>query len=123
ANLPRAVELLLQQRPEPGQEDLRGFEWRYLWQLTQRDDARLTLRGHGWYVNAVAFSPDGTLLATSSVDGAIKLSNVADGEELANLQGSSGQLSFSPDGRLLAWSDGLTVKLWDRMSRRNVAIL
>ena len=37
-NLGRARELLDRQRPKAGEEDLRGFEWRYLWQLCQGDE-------------------------------------------------------------------------------------
>ena len=36
-NLERAIDLLDRQRPKPGEEDLRGFEWRHLWQLCQSD--------------------------------------------------------------------------------------
>ena len=36
-NLGRALELLNRQRPGPGQKDLRGWEWRYLWQQTRSD--------------------------------------------------------------------------------------
>ncbi len=36
-NLGRARTLLNRHRPEPGEVDLRGWEWRYLWQLCQSD--------------------------------------------------------------------------------------
>ena len=42
SNLGRALDLLNRQRPGPGQRDLRGWEWRYLWQQT-RSDALFTL--------------------------------------------------------------------------------
>ncbi len=41
-NLGRARELLNRQRPQSGQQDLRGWEWRYLWQQC-RSDALFTL--------------------------------------------------------------------------------
>ncbi|MEO6034934.1 MAG: protein kinase, partial [Verrucomicrobiota bacterium] len=41
-NLGRARRLLVRHRPQPGEEDLRGWEWRYLWQLT-RSSALVTL--------------------------------------------------------------------------------
>jgi WD40 repeat protein len=40
-SLQRAQELLLAHLPETGKEDLRGFEWRYLWKLCQ-DESRIT---------------------------------------------------------------------------------
>src|SRR5581483_10445060 len=45
-NVSRMVHLLEAYWPRSGQEDLRGFEWRYLWRLSQRGDARFTVRGH-----------------------------------------------------------------------------
>jgi WD40 repeat protein/predicted Ser/Thr protein kinase len=42
-NLQRAQTLLRRHLPERGREDLRGFEWRYLWQLC-RDESRSTFR-------------------------------------------------------------------------------
>ncbi|PYJ93096.1 MAG: hypothetical protein DME23_26610 [Verrucomicrobia bacterium] len=39
SNLGKARRLLARTRPEAGQEDLRGWEWRYLWGLTRGDDA------------------------------------------------------------------------------------
>src|SRR4030095_13830996 len=60
-NLERAIELLDRQRPKkPGEEDLRGFEWRHLWQLCQSDAK--TNFGGTWALHP-AFSPDGRWLA------------------------------------------------------------
>jgi WD40 repeat protein/serine/threonine protein kinase len=39
SNLGKARRLLARTRPEAGQEDLRGWEWRYLWGLTRSDDS------------------------------------------------------------------------------------
>ena len=44
ANVGRAVELLDLHRPQPGQPDLRNFEWFYLDRLCHSD--LLTLNGH-----------------------------------------------------------------------------
>ncbi len=43
-NLGRARRLLDRHRPQPGEEDLRGWEWRYLWQLTRSSAVTLTNR-------------------------------------------------------------------------------
>ena len=56
ANVARVLELLDRHRPKPDQEDLRGFEWYYLWRLCQRSLTTPTLE-HGSGVQSVAFSP------------------------------------------------------------------
>jgi len=72
--------------------------------------------GHADSVNSVAFSPDGSLIASGSWDATIKLWRVLDGALVRTLMGHLGgvySVAFSPDGSLLA-SGGRdsTVKLW-----------
>ena len=55
-----ARQILDRLRPGPGEEDLRGFEWDYLWRLCNRDRV---LRGHEARINDLAFSPDGRVFA------------------------------------------------------------
>jgi hypothetical protein len=63
----RAQDLLDHQRPALGQEDLRGWEWRYFWQFCRGDPAiLLTQRSNS--VQAVSFSADGGLLAVGTQD-------------------------------------------------------
>ncbi len=69
------------------------------------------------HVTSVAFSPDGSRLASGACDKMVKLWDVATGEELTTLPGHEWgviSVAFSPDGSLLAslGEDG-TVKLWD----------
>ena len=58
--------------PKRGQTDLRGFEWRYLWDRC-RGRELATFSGHHWIVTGTAFSPDGKLIASSSVDGSVRI--------------------------------------------------
>ena len=57
-------------RPAPGEPDLRGWEWRYLWQLLHGD--RLTLRAYDGRFSDVVFSPDGQTLAGLERSGRIR---------------------------------------------------
>jgi eukaryotic-like serine/threonine-protein kinase len=67
-NLGRARSLLDRHRPQPGEEDLRGWEWRYLWQLT-RSSALVTLTNKPTMGFSVSFSPDGKHLAAGWAEG------------------------------------------------------
>jgi predicted NACHT family NTPase len=72
---------------------------------------------HASEVWAVAFSPDGRLLATASVDQTARVWDPATGDCLRILAGHAGEVTgvaFSPDGRLLATaSNDKTARLWD----------
>ncbi|MBW4464529.1 MAG: WD40 repeat domain-containing protein [Pegethrix bostrychoides GSE-TBD4-15B] len=70
-------------------------------------------------VLAVAFSPDGKLLATGDVNHEIQLWQVSDGKPLLTYalhEGWIWSVAFSPDGRLLAGSANRAVHLWDVQS-------
>ncbi|MFV9630770.1 MAG: WD40 repeat domain-containing protein [Methanosarcinales archaeon] len=66
------------------------------------------------WANSIAFSPDGTMLATATHEG-VKLWDVpGGGERLAIVgSGSTNSVAFSPDGMVFATGSGQTVKLWD----------
>ncbi|QFS52005.1 CHAT domain-containing protein [Nostoc sphaeroides CCNUC1] len=72
--------------------------------------------GNGFYPN-VDFSPDGKILASTSLAGTVKLWNVDTGKEIKILKSHAGRVfgfSFSPDGKILASaSDEGTMKLWN----------
>ncbi|MGI8934962.1 MAG: WD40 repeat domain-containing protein, partial [Phormidesmis sp.] len=75
-----------------------------------------TLNGHQGVVEAVAFDPAGTQLASAGSDGQIILWRVADGTRLATAAPAGDRVTsvaFSPDGRRLAsGSADHTVRLW-----------
>jgi WD40 repeat protein/serine/threonine protein kinase len=117
----RARDLLERQWPQAGQEDLRGFEWRYLWGLCQ-DGSRHTLRGHTGEVSTLAFSPDGTTLAACD-DGGVRLWDMASRRHVKLLAWRARSPRFAPDGKTLAIIEAArTVRLWDRAERRERAM-
>jgi WD40 repeat protein/serine/threonine protein kinase len=121
----RVGRLLDEHRPKPGHEDLRGFEWFYLWRLCHSD--QLTLRGHNALIRAVAFSPDGRLLATAGDDSTARIWDSHTAKELFILGGHTGgvaALAFAPDGKTLATGAGdKTVSLWDVATGQELAVL
>lgn len=79
-----------------------------------------TIGGQSQCVCALAWSPDGKIIAASSDDGSAKLWNIGSGSLLRTLPGhpnSVESLAWSPDGRTLAsGSYDHSVKLWNTAS-------
>lgn len=99
--------------PQPGQEELRGFEWFYLWRQTHRAQLELPHPGN---VNALAYAPDGTTFATACQDGTVRIWDAATGHELRSLaepKTPALALAFSPTGERLAVGYFSTVKVWN----------
>ena len=95
-----------------------------LHQAVQASHVQLTLTGHTDWVIGIAFSPDGTRLATASWDKTAKVWSLAPssagdattGQELLTLTGHTDAVSgiaFSPDGtRLATASQDKTVRVY-----------
>ena len=71
----------------------------------------------GQRLSALAWSPDGRMLASASTHAPIRIWDLASGKEIARLPGHQDDawaLAFSRDGRVLAsGGSDTTVLLWD----------
>jgi WD40 repeat protein/serine/threonine protein kinase len=115
-NLGRAHMLAGKYFPRPGEVDLRGIEWRFLWNLCQGQET-FTLDFNNYPVNAVTFSGDGRLLALASFDTKVTIMAVSSRTILKRLDGrfetiNSQTLAFSGDGKYLAAVEERAVNLW-----------
>ncbi|MGD0813603.1 MAG: serine/threonine-protein kinase [Verrucomicrobiota bacterium] len=131
SNLGRAQDLLNRQRPQPGQKDLRGWEWRYLWQQTHSD--ALSTLCQKTEIESLAASADGNWLAIGVVhkDG-LFVYDLRTRQEAAHLAPGESEVrsAFSPLDSLLAFTsvsapvsvrEQSTLRLWNPLTREVVS--
>lgn len=118
-NLPLGQQLLNsylpQQQSSVKEEDLRGFEFYYLWRLYHSELA--TLKDNSF----LAFSPDSKTLLTTNKDKRLKWWDVSSGQETTSQNhkalpesGDAIEMAYSPDGQTIALAaDGGSVLLFD----------
>ncbi|MER3478659.1 MAG: hypothetical protein C4287_22085 [Leptolyngbya sp. ERB_1_2] len=94
-----------------------------------------SLLDHKGSISAIAISQDEKILASSSLDGTIKLWDLPNSRLVSTLNsGRASNLVFSPDSRILAsssrvkrWADGafspIGVQVWDIASRQQIYTL
>jgi WD40 repeat protein len=130
-NLGRAQELLDRNRAQLGERDLRGWEWRYLWQFC-RTDALFTLCQISNEVFSLAASHDGKWIAVGGFKyGQLSLWDLRARQEIVPLSAGerSVRVAFSPRDSLLAfsWVSGAAhnrrqgIRIWNGITRSIVA--
>jgi WD40 repeat protein len=120
----RMVSLLDRHLPEPGRPEMRGWEWFYLRSLPHRNNT--TFASELGTVYCVRWSPDGTRLATGSLDGFIRIWDSDTRREALKLRSPTRRhpnqrIAWSPDGTLLAFPQEKLV-IWDTNSGREMAL-
>jgi WD40 repeat protein/serine/threonine protein kinase len=106
--------------------EYRGWEWRHF--DSQTDNARSVLRGHQGGVDVVAFSPDGSRIASiGNSDGTLRLWDTATGKELRILRSERGitaavsALAFSADGTRVAAGSERGAVVWEVATGKETA--
>ncbi len=88
---------------------------------------RHVLRGHTNWIGLIAWSPDGSYLATPSADKTIRIWNARSGECVRTLPGHTDRVrsvAWSPNGQCLASaSDDETIRLWEFASGKHLQTL
>lgn len=90
-----------------------------LWNLSRLS----TLEGHSEGICAVAISADSTTLSSGSLDDSINLWDLPTAKLLGTLAGHKRRVSsvaISTDGSTLVSSGDRTIKIWQRLSEREV---
>ena len=105
------------------------YEISNLWR-TRKMPSDFILNGHDREVRAVAFSPDGKMLASGAADGTLQLSTVAHSSFKQQssiplrdeLRSGVQVVAFSPDGKMLAAGrEDATITLWDIKAQQVMA--
>ncbi|MCD4686917.1 MAG: hypothetical protein K8S97_13380 [Anaerolineae bacterium] len=88
-----------------------------VWIYTAALEQVRALKGHDGPVRWVAWSPDSAQLASASLDGTVRVWNVASGEKVARFTGHADWVvtaAWSPDGaQIVSGGTASTLRVWD----------
>jgi RNA polymerase sigma factor (sigma-70 family) len=92
-----------------------------LWDVNSGRQVR-SIAAHDYWIHALAYSPDGRLLATVAGDKYLRVWDTATGHKAWQTEGDkrgNTAVAFSPDGKTLAWGEfGGAVRLWEVATQR-----
>lgn len=115
--------LLIEQRPELAQLDLRGFEWFHMWRMLNRD--KLTVSGDGNAAWRVDFLDSGKTLAIWDQSNTLRRFDSITGRIQKTIETSTGAVTLidvDPNGRFWVTADSNAVlKLWEMDTGRLLA--
>jgi len=120
-NTIRAADVLRAQIPEGPEQDLRGFEWYYLWAQCHPDCYEIKGRS-----TRAGFAPDGKSVAIGGVSDTVKIIDTATGKVLKRLPIDGEDvfaIAFSPDGEHLAIRGDGWLRVWSVPSYETVSTL
>src|SRR5262249_24836657 len=125
----RARTVLNRHKPQAGQKDLRGWEWRYLWGQS-RSDAVWGFGPGAGVLSSLAVSPEGSWLAVGTYGGdSLHLFDLRTKQQIAPAPAkvAGKYLAFSPRSAMLAFpleAEGKPgIRLWDTSSKQVVQAL
>lgn len=88
-----------------------------LWEVWEdpRRQLHFTLKGHTDKIKALAFTPNGKMIASGSDDETIRLWDTSTGTQMLSFtSGKTNALAFSMDGKILASiNNSVSIQLWD----------
>jgi WD40 repeat protein len=104
---------------EPGQNTIR------LWDLNTGERAQTLVQSFAHRSEALAFSPDGTILASAVFEETIRLWDVASGKLMRDLNGRyrTRVVAFAPNGKMLVSAGDTRARLWDVASGKQLHVL
>ena len=114
-----AEQLLASHRPAAGQTDVRGWEWRYLWDSCRRQPVT-PLALHTGNVSAITVSPDGRWIASADDKRTLKLWNVAAKQEVLAVKGCASPGPALSDKLLAAPDTSGLIRFWSLATLQNV---